>query len=124
MIKKIELVLVIDDSEDNQILLSMLLKSKGYQVYTASNGREALALLSELSTLPDLILLDAQMPIMNGYQFRAEQKMNSRLKNIPVIVMTADDNLKTLDKMLDPHLVLIKPLDCNRIISEIAAVHL
>lgn len=116
--KKIKLVLVIDDSKDNQMLLTMLLNSKGFRVYTASNGREALDLLSELSILPDLILLDAQMPVMDGYQFRSEQKLSPRLKDIPVVVMTATNEIETAEKMLEPKKILVKPLNC-KMISEL-----
>jgi two-component system response regulator VicR len=69
-----KLILIVDDSKDNQDLLKLVLVSKGYSVHCASNGQEALVMLFELSILPDLILLDAKMPVMDGYEFRVQQK--------------------------------------------------
>lgn len=109
-----KLILVIDDSRDNQQLLETLILARGDQVYCTSNGQEALCLLKELSVLPDLILLDAQMPIMDGYQFRNEQRNTPRLRDIPVVVMTADDNLELNRDMLYPAGVLRKPFSLKK----------
>ena len=111
------LILVVDDSEDNQTLLEMLFVAKGYRVHCASNGEEALALLKELSVLPDVIFLDAQMPVMDGYQFRIEQKKSARLANIPVVVMTGDDDQQMYSDMSQPHGILIKPLGVQSVID-------
>jgi CheY-like chemotaxis protein len=111
------LVLIVDDSVGNQTLLRIILESIGYQVYCASNGDEALCLLRELTHLPNLIFLDAQMPIMDGYQFRLEQKLNPRLKSIPVVVMTGDSNVALQARMLQPEVILIKPLEIDSIVA-------
>ena len=118
--KSTKLILVIDDSQDGQILLKTLGEAKGYQVQCASNGQAALLMLRELSDLPDLILLDAQMPTMDGYQFRIEQKKDSRLKNIPVIIMTGDDDIKMNEKMIQPQGILTKPLHLNTLIDSLS----
>lgn len=115
-----KLILVIDDSTDNQDLLKLLLIDKGYDVYCVSNGSEALSLLSELSDLPDLILLDAQMPVMDGYQFRRVQSRNDRIKDIPVVVMTAETDLELNRHMMRPEGILLKPLDINSVIENVA----
>ena len=114
-----KLILVIDDSVDSQILLRLLLESKGYEVHTALNGVEALSLLKELSRLPDIILLDAQMPVMGGYQFRFEQGQNARLKDIPVIVMSGDVDEDIDLKMMYPEAVLVKPLNMKSLVESI-----
>ncbi len=113
-------ILIVDDSTDNQELLKIILLSNGYTVHCASNGHEALQMLLELSTLPDLILLDAQMPVMDGYEFRAQQNMTDRIKNIPVIVMTGDSDTSMGKHMNDPCGVLVKPLRLNSIIETIS----
>lgn len=99
----------------------MVLVSKGYSVHCASNGQEALVMLFELSILPDLILLDAKMPVMDGYEFRAQQKKLARIKDIPVVVMTGDSDTNMGRDMDDPSGVLIKPLQMKSIIEVISS---
>ena len=115
-----KLILIVDDSKDNQELLKVILQSKGYRAHCASNGKEALSRLLELSTLPDLILLDARMPVMDGYEFRERQQESDRIRNIPVVVMTGDSNESVGADMNNPCGVLIKPLRMNAIIETIA----
>jgi CheY-like chemotaxis protein len=78
-----------------------------------------LLLLKELSFLPDLILLDARMPVMDGYQFRIEQQKIDRLKDIPVVVMTGDSDQHMAKDMLNPLGILIKPLQIQTVINRI-----
>lgn len=118
--KSSKLILVVDDSTDNQDLLKMLLVAKGHNVYCVSNGKEALSLLSELSNLPDLILLDAQMPVMDGHEFRVEQCKNERLKDIAVVVMTGDTDEDLEEKMIHPQKILMKPLDIATLVDSIS----
>jgi len=121
MKKPSSLILIVDDSKDNQSLLKILLNSHGHQVYCVSNGKEAICLLQELDILPDLILLDAQMPIMDGYQFRLQQKINARIRDIPVVVMTADDHQDMNERMNFPSGVLLKPLNLKLVIDTVSA---
>lgn len=115
-----KLILIVDDSKDNQELLKIVLVSKGYHIHCASNGHEALVMLLELSTLPDLILLDAQMPVMDGYEFRAQQRKSARIKDIPVLVMTGDSS-ESMGKDMDyPLGVLIKPLCISSMVETIS----
>lgn len=118
-----KLILIVDDSKDNQDLLKLVLVSKGYSVHCASNGQEALVMLFELSILPDLILLDAKMPVMDGYEFRVQQKKFARIKDIPVVVMTGDSDQNMGRDMDDPCGVLIKPLHMSSIV-EVISTHL
>ncbi len=115
-----KLIFVIDDSADSQALLTLLLESKGFTVLSALNGHEALTMLLELSHLPQVILLDAQMPVMDGYQFRIEQHNYDRIKDIPVIVMTGENDEFTNEKMIQPQGILTKPLQINSILESIA----
>lgn len=113
-------IFIIDDSADNQNLLSLLFEAQGYRVNCASNGEEALFLLNDMVKLPDLILLDAQMPQMDGYQFRIEQKKDARIRNVPVIVMTGDDDTQMSQKMNNPAGILTKPLHIRSVIDCLA----
>jgi CheY-like chemotaxis protein len=80
-------VLVVEDDPDIAEVLTMLLPSLGYEAIAARNGAEALRLLEEVAA-PCLILLDLMMPVMNGWDFRAEQLRDPELAKIPVVVMT------------------------------------
>src|SRR5688500_11492898 len=82
-----ELVLVIDDSPTITKVVQLVLTKAGYQVQTAADGELGLASVREQR--PDLILLDFVMPRMNGYQFCRELTGDAKLKDIPVILMSA-----------------------------------
>ncbi len=80
-------VLVIEDDPDTCACLALALALEGYAVSQAQDGREGLREAAEHR--PDLILLDLMMPKMNGWQFRAAQKKDPALADIPVIITSA-----------------------------------
>ena len=82
-----ELVLVIDDSPTITKVVQLVLTKAGYQVNTAADGEAGLASVREKR--PDLILLDFVMPRMNGYQFCRELVADAKLRDIPVVLMSA-----------------------------------
>jgi CheY-like chemotaxis protein len=86
-------VLVVDDDPDIRSALVSALKEEGYQAMSASNGREALELLRILPTRPSVILMDLMMPVMNGWEFRVEQLRDPLLSKIPVVVVSARENV-------------------------------
>lgn len=114
-----KLIVVIDDSADSRSLLETLFLAHGWNVYGVANGKEALALLKELTQLPDLIILDVQMPVMNGMEFRIAQSRNERLKHIPVIVMSASSDDGEIRDMRPDGLVS-KPLQISNLIQQVA----
>ena len=81
-------ILVVEDDDDLRRDICAALTNEGFVARQAQNGLDALLILQE-DELPDLILLDLIMPMMNGWAFRAEQEMDARLAHIPVIVMSA-----------------------------------
>lgn len=89
-------------------------------MHCASNGLDALAILKELTTLPHVILLDACMPIMDGYQFRIEQRKDIRLREIPVIVMSGDGDSNMNQNMDKPSGILVKPIDLKTIVDSVS----
>ena len=91
-------VMVVDDNEMNRDMLSRRLERTGYNVLVASNGKEALDLLSAGSV--DLVLLDIMMPQMNGYEVLEHLKSDSDLKHIPVIMTTALDESDRIQKCM------------------------
>jgi DNA-binding response OmpR family regulator len=85
-------VLVVEDDPTIQSLVSFKLKNSGFEVFTVSNGAEAIAFLK--NTLVDVMLLDLMMPVMSGKEVLLAVKKDERTKHIPVIILTA----KTLEK--------------------------
>jgi CheY-like chemotaxis protein len=82
-------VLVVDDDPDIRETLRFVLEDAGYPVYTAENGKEALAILASTDHLPGLILLDLMMPVMSGEEMLKALKAVKALAQIPVTIVTA-----------------------------------
>jgi CheY-like chemotaxis protein len=82
-------VLVVEDDLAIRETLRELLEHQGFKVSAAANGREALADLAGRAS-PQLILLDLMMPVMDGVEFRTEQRRDPRLAQIPVVVISAE----------------------------------
>jgi CheY-like chemotaxis protein len=83
-------ILYVDDDEDDRDIFREAIKSidDSIRVISAVNGLEALALLDEAATLPDLVFLDINMPLMNGITCLKEIKLHARTAKIPVIMFT------------------------------------
>ena len=80
-------ILAVDDQEDNRRILRDLLTSAGYEVIEATTGEDAVTLAEAQS--PDLILMDIQLPGIDGYEATRRIKANARLRPIPLIVVTS-----------------------------------
>jgi two-component system cell cycle response regulator DivK len=80
-------ILVVEDQEDNRQILRDLLASADYEMSEAENGQEALDAVAKQR--PDLILMDIQLPIMDGYEATRRIKGNPEWKDIPIIVVTS-----------------------------------
>ena len=109
-------ILVVDDEADIRELLARLLERKGYSVVSASNGAEALQELRS-SSAPCVILLDLMMPVMDGFQFRAEQQSDPAIASVPIVVITAGDLTRAKD--LDAAAILPKPLDLPKLMAAV-----
>src|SRR5436305_12004113 len=81
-------LLVVDDDDELRALLAQSLQECGYSVATAPNGREALERLRS-AALPAAVLLDLNMPTMNGWQFFAAKNADQVLRPVPVIVLSS-----------------------------------
>jgi CheY-like chemotaxis protein len=104
-------ILVVEDDADAREALIDVLEISGYSAEPAGNGREAIDLLRR-SSLPSLIILDLQMPVMNGWEFRAAQKKDPKLAQVPVVVVTA-----FAGEGIDANETLVKPIDVQRLLS-------
>lgn len=84
-------ILIIDDQPNLRLLVSKILEIEGYEVTTAANGDEGVAMAK--TNKPDLILLDVMMPKKNGYQSAAELNLQKETKQIPIILMTGTSQM-------------------------------
>ncbi|MDX1520724.1 MAG: response regulator [Anaerolineae bacterium] len=91
-------LLVVDDNEMNRDMLSRRLRRQGHKVSMANNGREALQMLADQDF--DLVLLDIMMPELNGYEALQKIKADSTTAHIPVIMITAVDELESVVKCI------------------------
>jgi signal transduction histidine kinase/CheY-like chemotaxis protein len=105
-------ILIIDDDENVRDLLSRHIKQLGYQVVTAQSGLEGLQLAHQIK--PQLITLDVMMPQMDGWAVLAELKDDSRVKHIPVIMLSMIENHE-LGYSLGAAEYLLKPVDQHQI---------
>ena len=80
-------ILVVEDQEDNRQILRDLLATTDYEVIEAENGEEALAAVAKQR--PDLILMDIQLPILDGYEATRRIKADPTLSSIPIIAVTS-----------------------------------
>ena len=112
-------VLFIDDDEDIVDRLTEVFKLEDYEVLTASNGKEALNLLHHLpdSELPDFIMLDYMMPVMNGEEFSEERNRDERMKYIPVVLMTANGDIESLKEKLHVNAYVEKPMNIEHVLN-------
>ncbi|CCK79174.1 response regulator [Desulfobacula toluolica] len=85
-------ILVVDDTQENLKFMVKILGDEGYNVRPALNGE--LAITAARKKTPDLILLDIMMPVMNGYQVAEKLKKDKRLKDVPIIFISALDTLE------------------------------
>ena len=97
-------ILIIDDDLRSVAALAELLESRGYSVFSAKDGREALETLKQ-GPLPKVIIVDLGMPMIDGFEFRRRQRANPSIASIPVIVVTGSAATE-----IDADLVLRKPV--------------
>ena len=111
-------ILVVDDGSENRELLQVILGDVGIDVETAENGQIALDLVT--SNDYDIVLMDVQMPVMDGYT--AVGLMRERQKDVPVIAMTADAMMGAQQKCLDAGYTeyMTKPVDIDLLIDKLA----
>lgn len=110
-------VLIVEDAVDLRSLLCQLFESEGYTVAQAANGNEALAMLRAATELPQVILLDLMMPVMDGFEFRRAQAGDPRLARIPVIVMTADGDTRAKQVRAGAVDSLRKPVEVDQLLD-------
>jgi CheY-like chemotaxis protein len=115
-------LLLVEDNEMNRDMLSRRLERKGYQVLIAVDGEQAIAMAT--SALPDLILMDMSLPVIDGWEATRRLKSAAETCRIPVIALTAHamvgDRQLALDAGCDDY--DIKPIDLPRLLEKIEAL--
>ena len=113
-------ILYIEDNIDNRTLVKRVLQIEGYQVVEAESGFRAFEILR--TEIPDLVLMDINLPDMDGYEITTRLKQMPTLARVPVIAMTANvmkgDREKTLAAGCDGY--ISKPIDIDTLPSQIA----
>jgi len=115
------LVLVVDDDADVRCLTETLLSAHGYHVILAVHGEDAIKRLKD--HCPALIVLDLNMPVMNGWDFRAEQRYmaDAARAAAPVLVMSGEDDVEAQAGFLGAVGVVKKPFDPNELLHAVSA---
>jgi CheY-like chemotaxis protein len=106
-------VLIIEDDRDTREMFTVALELEGHEVASATNGAEGLT--AALEARPDVIVLDLMMPVMNGWQFRAEQRQQPSIADVPVVVVSAFGQSPELDVAE----CLSKPCDVDAILGAV-----
>ena len=107
-------ILIVDDIEDNLSLLQAILMEEGYEVDISKDGKSALAKIE--ASPPDLLLLDAMMPQMNGYEVTQRIRQNKNLPFIPIIMITAYEDANVPEGLdLGANDFIRKPIDFDEL---------
>lgn len=113
-------ILVVDDEEDNIELVRAVLCSKGFEIISFTNGRNALGYLEGCNDLPDLMILDMRMPEMSGIDVCERIRKNKKLDSLKIVFFTASSDLDS--NLLKKYNVLgfvYKPFDINQLVAQI-----
>ncbi len=111
-------ILIVDDVDYNQEVLAAFISDMGFTIHLADNGEEAIGKVKRI--LPDIVLLDMEMPVMNGYQAASIIKGNDATSSIPIIAVTASaskDAEESIRILCDSF--LSKPITKSALISEL-----
>lgn len=112
-------ILYVEDNPDNRTLVRRILLSENYGLLEARNAQEALELIK--TTKPDLILMDINMPDMDGYTLTAKIKTTPGFERVPILALTANvmrgDKEKTIEAGCDGYIQ--KPIDFDELLREI-----
>ncbi|GER59892.1 two-component system response regulator [Patiriisocius marinus] len=112
-------ILIVDDEPNIVMSLEYAFKKKGFEVFIARDGSEALTILKD--TIPDIVLLDIMMPNVDGYQTLKHIKNTVSLEATKVVFLTAKNKASDIEKGLKigADKYLIKPFSVKKIVSEI-----
>jgi two-component system cell cycle response regulator DivK len=115
-------ILYVEDNADNIYMLTRRLTRRGFEVVIAGNGAEGIAMANE--ELPDLILMDLSLPVMDGWEATRQLKADPATRHIPVVALSshamAEDRARALSAGCDDYDT--KPVDLPRLLGKIEAL--
>ena len=109
-------ILLIEDDPDLREVTALLLEREGYAVLSAEDGVAALEMLDLVDEVPGLVLLDLNMPRMNGWEFLSAQRRDPRIAAVPVLVLSAHDRV---EPDLEVSGYIAKPYDQGHLVRAI-----
>ncbi len=115
-------ILIVEDDQFIRNSMLELVESVGCSAAAVGNGREAINYLNECSVLPNLILLDLMMPVMDGFEFRVEQQKDPKICGIPVVIMSADGHVADKQARTSAYDYLKKPFELESILAIVEKV--
>jgi len=116
-------LLIVDDEPEIGELLSYNFRKKGFDVMTALNGFSGFETVKTFH--PDVIILDIMMPYVNGVSMCRELKKDYRFKNIPVLFLSATNNIQIIEMAMDAggEIFLSKPIQINKLIDTVVKMY-
>ena len=114
-------VFIVEDDPDTREMLGKFLELEGFHVETAANGRQALDRLSS-GLKASVIVLDLMMPIMDGWQFREEQRKIPAVASIPVVTVTADGDARGKAASIQAVGYIAKPISIDTLLDEVERI--
>jgi CheY-like chemotaxis protein len=114
-------VLLVEDDPMTRTIVERILSEEGYEVAAAAGGFEALFRL-ETGTLPDVILLDLMMGMMSGWEFRMRQWETPRIAGVPVVLMSAVEDIGRQAEQLEAAAYLEKPFHLAGLLETVSSV--
>jgi two-component system, cell cycle response regulator DivK len=114
-------ILVVEDNAESMYLVTFLLESAGYTVLPATNGLNAVQVCQE--ALPDLVLMDIKLPVIDGYEATRRIKQITAISHIPIIAFTAFARESDIKKALETGCVghMEKPIDIQTFVQQMEA---
>jgi two-component system cell cycle response regulator DivK len=112
-------ILIIEDNEQNLYLLTFIVEKHGYEVSAARDGKKGLEVAEKIK--PDLILLDIQLPVIDGYTVARELRKNKDLADIPIIAVTSFAMIGDREKALEAGCTdyIEKPIDPQTFMAQV-----
>ena len=110
-------ILIVDDDSAIRQMVTVFLEYKGYPAISVANGAEALTHLQHHRVLPQLMLLDLMMPVMDGATFRHAQQQDRQLATIPVVVLSGAETIEEQAPLLTAEAYLPKPIDFDALLT-------
>ncbi len=112
-------ILIIEDNEQNLYLVKFILEKHGYEVSAARDGKEGIEMACREK--PDMILLDIQLPVMDGYTVASELRKNQYLANTPIVAVTSFAMIGDREKAIESGCTgyMEKPIDPEKFMAQV-----